>query len=182
MVFVHDGIDENLSATFIRRDIKLHPIPDRRLADLGQTFSEADVIGYSVEWTPLSENGQFAWPIVGFFDQSMNLSSYVRMRNSFELGYNYRLGNPDGTENLLWNFGFPDWMFGTTYRIDFTLDGPNNSITFAASEFVGGEFQFIDSFQSAFAPTATTFTLRPARCLAGAGDVALHWLHTRWDN
>ena len=153
-VFLHDPANQNLEATFVRRDRNTEPDHDRRLADLGQSFTEADILHFTVDWTPVSEAGQFAWPIFGLFDDAMGLVSGFKIKNSFERGYNYRLVYPNGVERPLEDVEFPDWRFGRTYRLAFTLDGPSHSATFSASELVGEKFVLIDRFRESFSPGA----------------------------
>jgi formylglycine-generating enzyme required for sulfatase activity len=140
--FVHDPVTESIVATFVRRDVAYTTTRDRRLASLGRTYSSSDVVGFGVEWTPVSHNGDFAWPLIGFFDSTTgNDVAVVRIGNSasaqtYRVTVNWYL-----PPTLEIDPEFPGWQWGETYLLQLVLDGPARQITFSTSILQGGEFQ-----------------------------------------
>lgn len=153
-VFVHDPFDQNVNATFIRREADL----DRRLADLGGVVTQEHVAAFSMIWTPrqTGSTGQ-AWPSLGFFDSATNSHvAGIKVRNAGDSGHNWGflipgLGDPGVP-------GAPQWNWEQTYLIGFEIDGPGRTVHFSSAILVDGEFvpefdggmSFPDSVEYAF--------------------------------
>jgi hypothetical protein len=152
--FLHDPVAEDLDATFVRRDIAETTTPDRRLASLGRTYSNADIVSFSVEWTPVSASGNAAWPLIGFFDSnSLKDIAVFRIRN-LDSTRNYRISiNWDIAPAVVIDPSFPNWQWGETYLLQLTMDGPNQEISFSTSIFQDGEFQLQGSQTEPLPPT-----------------------------
>ncbi len=135
IAFVHDPIDGNLNCTFVRQDVSTD-MADRRLAELGSTFTETDVVGFSFEWTPLGGSPS-AFPHIGFFN-STNMADVVVLaatdnRYQLEIGR----GQPDSFQVEDTGFHYTN---GETYLIEMRLDGPNGTVTLSSAIRQGSEF------------------------------------------
>lgn len=153
-VFVHDAADGNLDATFIRRELGVPGNLDRRLADLGETFTERDIAAFSLEWTPISYSGGSPWPSIGFYDSSSS-SHIAGIKIDVLPGPNWRallpgLGDNQGPEGP----GY-DWAFGQTYKLEFEINGPAHSASLAISILNDGVFDPLISSSWQFPEEAT---------------------------
>ena len=129
--YIHDPVDGNVNATFVRRDSSIYSTPYRLLAPLDKTYNQDDVVGFSVEWSPISYNGNYAWPRLGFFDSSTNqFIAGIDPRNHSSRGNSYRLlaGPVNNVENI-WG----SWQNGDTYLLDYQLDGINKTLIVSTS-------------------------------------------------
>ena len=144
-VFVHEPVNENLHATFVRRNIATESEHDRRLAELGTVFDENDVVGFTVEWSPLSNQGDWAWPLLGFFDSSSwEDVAVVRIRNPGSTGGNYRLNiRSPVSDQFVTDTGA--WLFGETYRLSFQIDAPSHVLMFSTWILQGSDFVLQES-------------------------------------
>ncbi|MCH7490029.1 MAG: PEP-CTERM sorting domain-containing protein, partial [Gemmatimonadetes bacterium] len=134
-VFVHDAVAGDLNATFVRRDISAFVV-DRRLAELGSVFTELDVVGFSVEWTPLG-GAPTAFPLIGFFDSTtmagIAVLAVTDNRYQLEIGK----GQPDSFH--VEDTGF-NYAVNETYLIELLLDGPSGTVSVSSSILQGGGF------------------------------------------
>ncbi len=135
-VFVRDPADENINATFIRRETDF----DRRLADLEGVVTHEHVAAFSMVWTSRQKGseGLFAWPSLGFFDSATHQHiAGIKVRHSGGVGGNWALAIPG-----IGDPGVPDlsWDWEQPYLLEFEIDGPARIVHFSTAVLVDGDF------------------------------------------
>lgn len=153
-VFVHDPADQNIDATFIRRDVNSEPELDSRLTDLDGLVGETDVVTFRLLWTPVSEEFHgIAWPSIGFFHSaSLDHVAGIRVTNGAS-GDRWVLRVPGLADTAV---GGPQWQFGATYLLEFMIDGPSHMVHFSSHILIEAEFVLQNQADWAF-PEATEY-------------------------
>ena len=147
--FTYNAGQGAIDAYFERRNIATEQ-PSRRLALLDRTYTNADDVGFSVEWTPLSGAGGFSWPLLGFFDSATGRDvGVVRVRDNnfspyggtWETSLNWGYLPPNTFNfNATQDEGFEPWVSEETYRLDFYLNGSTNEMSFEVFRLFNSEF------------------------------------------
>jgi len=117
-LFVHDAVDENLDATFVR-----NVTSDGRFALLDRTYTQDDICQFSVEWSPLSAIGG-AFPRIGFYNFESDEQIAVFAIDSIPAGISLKLQFLQGEVGAVGGA-----LFGEQYVLHLRLDGPGHAFT-----------------------------------------------------